>query len=105
LKEENVLLFIKDHKNRNASDIFGEGNYNFALYKYALEKVCEEERKEREEEERRLQESQPKISLFASIKNSKLYYFVSVGIVIFTAFIIAANYYLYVGGWSNVVNK
>jgi hypothetical protein len=25
--------------------------------------------------------------------------------VIFTAFIIAANYYLYVGGWSNVVNK
>lgn len=105
LKEENVLLFIKDYKNRISGDIFGDGNYNFALYKYALEKVCEEERKEREENERIAQENQPKVSLLNWVKNSNLYLFVSIGIIIFTLSLIAGNYYLYNNGWSKVINK
>lgn len=76
-----------------ANDIFGEGNYNFALYKYALEKVCGEEAKQREEEEKRVIESMPKISIFQKFKNSNLYIIMSIGIAVLTVGLIASNYY------------
>lgn len=94
MNDENILLFIKDYQSRNADQVFGNGNYNFALYKYALEKVCEEERKVREEEERRIEESKPKVSIMDRFKNSNLYIFVSLGIIIFTVGVLAANFYL-----------
>ena len=100
-----MILFITDYKNRTAGDIFGDGNYNFALYKYALEKVCEAERNERDEEERRLQESQPKVSFLQGFKNSNFYVFITTGIVIFTLAMIAANYYFYAGSTPSVLNK
>jgi hypothetical protein len=90
-----------------ANDIFGEGNYNFALYKYALEKVCEEEAKQREEEERRIAESMPKVSILQKFKNSNLYIVISIGIAVLTIGLIASNYYNYIGGIypSQVISK
>jgi hypothetical protein len=100
-----VLLFIKDYQYRTAGDIFGDGNYNFALYKYALEKVCDEERKEREEEEKRIEEGKPKVSFFQSFKNSNLYLFITLGTVLFTLSLFIANYYFYSSGSPQVLNK
>lgn len=106
LKDETIILYINTYKFKLANDIFGDGKYNFALYKYALEKVCDEERKERDEEERRVQESQPKVSIFDRFKNSNLYLFVSIGIIVFTISIAAANYYLYSqGASSKIISK
>ena len=92
------------HRFKIADDIFGNGNYNFALYKYALEKVCEEERKEKDQIERKLNESKPKVSFFENLKNSNLYFFISFGIILFTVFLTTASYYFSQGG-TKILNK
>jgi len=107
LKQENIIVLINQFKYKTADNIFGEGNYNFALYKYALEKVCEEERKEKEEKEKEIAASQPKRSFFSFFemsKNSNMYLFVTVGVILFTMFIVGANYYHSIGG-SKIINK
>jgi len=96
LKDENMIILINEFKNKTADSIFGEGNYNFALYKYALEKVCEEERKEKEEKEKEIEASKPKSSIFSFLefgKNSNMYLFVTVGVVLFTILLLGANYH------------
>jgi hypothetical protein len=76
-------------------DIFGEGNYNFELFHYCLEKVFEDERKIKEEEEKRIEAETPKVSFFQSIKNSRFYKFLSVGLVLFSMGMIMMHYYMY----------
>ena len=95
LKDENFLRLVNDYKLNTSSDIFGNGNYNFELYRYALDKIMEEERKEKDEEEKRIYESQPKFSLFEKVKNSNIYYLFSFGVVLFTFIILASGYFNY----------
>lgn len=104
LKDEKIILLINEHRYKIADDKFGNGNYNFALYKYALEKVCEDDRKVKEETERKLNESRPKVSFFENYKNSNLYFFISLGIIFFTVFISASSYY-FSQGYSKILNK
>ena len=99
-------MLINEFKHKTADSIFGEGNYNFALYKYALEKVCEEERKEKEAKEKELEASKPKTSIFSFLefgKNSNMYLFITIGVVLFTGFLVGANYYFSQG--SKIINK
>jgi len=107
LKEENIVVLINQFKFKTADSIFGDGNYNFALYKYALEKVCEEERKVKEEKEKEIAASQPKTSIFSYFeisKNSNMYLFITLGVVMFTMFLVGANYYFSMGG-AKIINK
>jgi len=102
LKDEDILKYLNDYKMRTADDIFGNGNYNFPLYKYALEKICEEERKEREKEEEILRASQPQISFFERVKNSNFYLIASVGIILFTVGLVISQYVFYSKGPQRV---
>jgi len=106
LKDEKMIVLINEFKYKTADSIFGEGNYNFALYKYALEKVCEEERKEREEKEKELEASKPKTSFFSFLnsKNSNMYLFITIGVILFTIFLGGANFYFSQAG-SKLINK
>jgi len=106
LKDENINLIIDEFRYKNADNIFGEGNYNFALYKYALEKVCDEERKEKEEIEKAANAGKPSVSFFSfeNYKNSNLYLFISMGIILFTLILAGVNYY-YAQGGSRILNK
>jgi len=107
LKDETMLVLINEFKFKTADSIFGEGNYNFALYKYALEKVCEEERKEREIKEKEEEVANPKTSIFSCLefsKNSNMYLFITVGVLLFTVFLVGANYYFAQGG-PKIINK
>ena len=86
-------MIINEQKYKNADDVFAEGNYNHALYKYALEKVCDQERTAKEKIEINLCEKNQKVSIFERIKNLNLYLFVSLGIILFTVILIGANYF------------
>ncbi len=68
LEDDTLLKLIDEFKFNICEDVFGDGNFNFELFQYALEKIFEEERKEQEEEEKRLEESRPKVSWLESIK-------------------------------------
>jgi phage antirepressor YoqD-like protein len=83
-------------------EIFAEGNYNFELFNYCLEKVFEEQRKEKEEEERRLEAERPKVSFFQNVKNSKFYIFVTFAIIVFSMGLLATNYMNYLPKGTNI---
>jgi hypothetical protein len=76
-------------------DIFAEGNYNFELFQYCLEKVFEDQRKVKEEEEKRIEAERPKTNYFAWTKNSNFYIFVTIAMVIVSLGMIATNYFNY----------
>lgn len=92
-----MIKLIDEYKFKICEDIFGEGNYNFELFQYALEKIFEEDRKIREEEERLEEEKNPKISWLQSVKNSKFAKYLSGGLVLFSIGTIGFQYYLYSG--------
>jgi hypothetical protein len=90
-----IIKLVDEFKYKLCEDTFSEGNYNFQLFQYALEKIFEEERKEREEEERRIEESKPKVSLWAKIKKSTFTVYLGAGIIVFSVGMVASHYYLY----------
>ena len=49
LNDELYLDFVNDYRFRACENIFSNYNYNFELFKYALEKVFEDERNEEQE--------------------------------------------------------
>ncbi len=89
------MKILNDYKIKYCSDIFGDGNYNFELYRYALEKVMEEERKLKEEEEKQAKSESSKngFSWFESVKSSNISYFFTVGVILFTIMILASSYF------------
>jgi hypothetical protein len=76
-------------------DIFSEGNYNFELFQYCLEKVFEDQRKEKEEEEKRIEAERPRTTYFQRVKNSNFYIFVTLAIVVISLGMIMTNYLKY----------
>jgi hypothetical protein len=74
-------------------EIFSEGNYNFELFQYCLEKVFEDQRKVKEEEEKRIEAERPKVSFFQSFKNSNFYIFITLALVV-VSFGLIINVYL-----------
>lgn len=50
LENENFNLIFNDYRLRRSDDIFSNYQYNFELFKYALEKVFGEEREKKEAE-------------------------------------------------------
>lgn len=94
-QDEDIILLINDFKYRVANEIFGEGKFNFALYNYALEKVCEQERNDKDKEKIRLEECIRKVSILNRLKNSKLYFFITIGLLVITLSFVAMNYYLF----------
>ena len=95
LSDETFLKLIEEFKFKLCEDIFGEGNFNFELFQYALEKVFEEERKVQEEEERLLEESQPKVSWYSRITKSNFIKYISGGVILLSVGSIGVHYYLY----------
>jgi len=51
IKLKDFMIIFNDYRLRNCEDVFSNYNYNFDLFKYALEKIFEEERKMKEEKE------------------------------------------------------
>lgn len=95
LKDETMIKLIDEFKFKICEDIFGEGNFNFELFQYCLEKVFEEERKQEEEEERLLEESRPKVGWLESIKKSNFIKYLSGGVIALSVGSIGLHYYLY----------
>lgn len=54
--------FVNDYRFRACEEVFSNYNYNFELFKYALEKIFDDERKEKEKEEAK----NPKPSFFSN---------------------------------------
>ena len=100
LEQEAFIKLSEDCKYKICEDIFGEGNFNFELFQYALEKVFDEERKVREEEERLEEERNPKPTILQRIKKSSFMKYVSGGVVVLSIGSIAVHYYLYSGAGS-----
>jgi len=97
IKEEEIIKLVDEFKYKLCEDTFSEGNYNFQLFQYALEKVFEEERKVREEEERIIEESKPKVSWLAKISKSKFTVYLGAGLIVFSMGMVASHYYMYSG--------
>lgn len=95
LEDDTMLKLIDEFKFKLCEDVFGEGNFNFELFQYALEKIFDEERKQQEEEERRIEESRPKVSWLESIKKSNFIKYLSGGIITLSIGSIGLHYYLY----------
>jgi hypothetical protein len=95
LKDETFLKLIDEFKFKICEDTFGEGNFNFELFQYALEKIFEEERKIQEEEEERVEASKPKVSWFESISKSSFLKYFTGGVVLLSIGSIGVHYYLY----------
>lgn len=51
LESEDFVYILNDYRFRNCENLFSNYNYNFELFKYALEKIFEEERKVKKEKE------------------------------------------------------
>ena len=95
LNDETHIKLIDEFKYKLCEDIFSDGNFNFELFQYALEKVFEEQRKIEEEEERQLEESRPKVSWLESIRKSSFIKYLSGGIMLLSIGSIGVHYYLY----------
>lgn len=91
MEDETIRFLIDQHKCKIADDIFGKGNFNLAVYKFALEKVMDDEKEEKEKLEK--ENAKPTISWFESYKNNYFYIFFSIGFILFTVCIMIANYY------------
>ena len=48
MKEEDFLIIFNDYRLRSCENTFSNFNYNFELFKYALEKIFDEEKKQNE---------------------------------------------------------
>lgn len=113
--DELYLEFVNDYRFRACESIFSNYNYNFELFKYALEKIFEDERKEQEEKELkneklRKEKSKNNTTLskysFTSFKNyiqsiinifglkEKDYFFI-ISIIIFIATVLGIGYMSY----------
>lgn len=95
LEDETLIKLIDEFKFKICEDVFGEGNFNFELFQYALEKIFEEERKEQEEEEKRIEASKPKISIWESISKSNFFKILTGGVVLLSIGSLGAHYYMY----------
>lgn len=95
MNDERLGKILEDIKFKKCEDTFSDGNYNFELFQYALEKVFEEERKIKEEEKRREEASRPKVSFFQTIKGSNYSGYFSILLIIFSLGIIGAHYKIY----------
>ncbi len=84
---------IEEFKFRLCEETFSEGDFNFELFQYALEKVFEEDRKIQEEEEAKNKPQE--VSWFTSIKNSSFMKYFSGGVVLLSIGSIGVHYYLY----------
>lgn len=101
---------INSYKFKQAEDIFSNGNYNFELYKYALDKIFGEEAKERELEEEKLLASQPKSSwsiqsLLQPLFSSKFSLILTSCLIIFSLSMLGINYKLYSSNMPNTPLK
>jgi hypothetical protein len=86
---------LDDIRYRRCDDTFSNGNYNFQLFQYALEKIFEDERKIKEEEEKREEESRPKTSWFSSIRKSNVSIIFSVVMIVFSLGVLGFHYKMY----------
>lgn len=79
LEDERIRRLMDDYKFRTCEDIFSNYNYNFELFKYALDKIFEEERKIKEEEDAKIRAMQP--SVFQRMKSSNLGFWFTIAMV------------------------
>lgn len=91
LTDDTIKFLIDQHKYKIADDIFGKGNFNFAVYKFAIEKVMDDEKEEKEKLDK--ENAKPSISWLEGYKNNYFYIIFSIGLIFFTVCIITANYY------------
>lgn len=94
ISEDLFIKLISEFSTKHAEDTFNSAKFNFQLFQYALNHVCDEERKEREkEEEMRLAALPPRKSYFEMVKSSSLSFYISVVVAIFAVGMIGMTYY------------
>ena len=95
---------MESYKFRLSEELFSNGEYNYELFKYAIEKVLESEKKEKEERGR----NNPEIKMKKLVKEEKntqktieankrniLSLYFSFLILIFSMLLIGFHYFLY----------
>ncbi len=92
IESEEFQVIFNDYRLRNCETTFSNYNYNFELFKYALEKIFEDERKEKEKIEAKEKERLAKEKLNNPSKGYSFGFWV--GIVFLTAMVIllGSNY-------------
>ncbi len=95
INDETASRLSDEFKFKICEEVFGEGDFNFELFHYALEKVFEEERKIEEEQEKLLEQSRPKVSWYESISKSNFLKYFSGGVVLLSIGSLGVHYYLY----------
>jgi hypothetical protein len=92
VQSEDFQTIFNDYRLRNCETVFSSYNYNFELFKFALEKIFEDERKEKEKIEAKEKERIAKEKLNNPSKGYSYGFWV--GVVFFTAMVIllGSNY-------------
>lgn len=85
---------MNSYKYKEAEQIFTDGEYNFDLYKYALEKIFSEEAKEREAEEEKNRVNTPQTSILQTLTSAKSSFFITISLILFSVSMLGLHYWL-----------
>ena len=87
LQDPETPKLIEKYRANICEYIFGHGNFNLELYRFALEKIFDEERKKMEEEKKKEEALKPKFSLtqyLLKITKGNFGIYLSICFIIFT---------------------
>ena len=104
-EDVDFIKLIDQFKFKVCEDTFGDGDFNFELFQYSMEKIFEEERKQQEEEEKLSQVNKPRITFYDSVKNSSFLKYFSGALVVASIGTMGVHYYLYSSSAFNSLFK
>jgi len=104
LNNEDIVKLIESYKYRMSEDIFSNGEYNYELFKYAIERILDSEQKEKDEKDnnspelklkKQINEEKKKEKNLEANKGNIVSLLLSFLIMLFSMLLIGCHYFIY----------